>query len=101
MRNGNSLYACISPKETLDQMEGMVRESFSAIPNRGIQLPVCPPDPYDTSINRRVLIINPVQSIRVVIMSFIIPDYTKEYQSAVNSNIFLLQFSNNNLSINQ
>ncbi len=67
--------------ESLDELEKYAVEMFSEIPNKNLSKVDFPTDPYKRDIPANVLYVVPVQDLRQLSISWVIPDSRDSYQS--------------------
>jgi insulysin len=71
---------CLLGNESLDDLEKYAVDMFSEIPNKSLPKIDFPSDPY-TRNGGNILYVVPVQDLRQLSMSWVIPDSRDEYQS--------------------
>lgn len=72
---------CLLGNESLDELEKYAVDLFSEIPNKKLQRTDFPNDPYKRDTPANILYVVPVQDLRQLSMSWVIPDSRDEYQS--------------------
>ena len=75
--SANIMTLAVAGRESLDQLEQMVRDKFSAVRNHAIKRPVFPGAPYTTIAPHLVRVV-PVKDLRQVHLMFPTPDQTTE-----------------------
>lgn len=79
--SSNLMQLCLLGNESLDELEKYAVEMFSEIPNKNLSKVDFPTDPYKRDIPANVLYVVPVQDLRQLSISWVIPDSRDSYQS--------------------
>ena len=70
----------IKGNESLDQLEQYAIEMFSNIPNKNLSKVDYPVDPYKRDVPAYILYVNPVQALRRLMISWVMPDNRFNYR---------------------
>lgn len=79
--SSNLMTLCLLGNESLDDLEKYAVEMFSAIPNKNLPKNDFQTDPYKRDKPAIVLYVVPVQDLRQLSISWVIPDSRDQYQS--------------------
>lgn len=76
--------------ESLDELEEMVVDLFSDVPNYNIEIPSWPEHPFTEKECKKIAYIVPVKDIRNMNITFPIPDLRPYYKTSVRLKFFAL-----------
>ena len=79
--------------ESLDDLEKYAVDMFSEIPNKNLSKADFPTDPYKRDIPANILYVVPVQDLRQLSISWVIPDSRDSYHS--NPSNYISHLGNN------
>ena len=79
--SSNLMSVCLLGKESLDELQAYVGEIFSEITNKNLPYIDFPPEPFgqDTLATKKFVV--PVQDLRNMSISWVIPDYREKYEA--------------------
>ncbi|MCY4425466.1 MAG: insulinase family protein [Halieaceae bacterium] len=78
--SANQMTLVVLGRESVDELEAMVRQSFTAIPDRGLRIDDISEPLYRPGSLPRVVNIRPQASERQLQLSFPLPDYRRHYR---------------------